>query len=292
MPASPWRLGGLTPLDLGRRVYRRLWRDQLVDHAAALSYYFLFALFPTLLFLTTLLGLLPVEGLRDRLVRYGDQMLPPDAASLLWKTVDEVTAGAGGGLLSLGALGALWGASRGTRSVIAALNIVFDVDRPRPWWRRQLVAVTLTAALTGFTLAALLLLVFGDWLRRLLTSLLGLDGAFELAWALAQGPLAVLLLLVGLDLTYRLAPATAPRWPCPTPGAVLALLAWIGTSLGLRAYVTHFSAYNATYGSIGAVILLMLWLYLSSLALLLGGLVNSVIAREASRGPDWPHTIP
>lgn len=292
MPASPWRLGGLTPLDLGRQVYRRLWRDQLVDHAAALSYYFLFALFPTLLFLTTLLGLLPVEGLRDRLVRYGDQMLPPDAASLLWKTVDEVTAGAGGGLLSLGALGALWGASRGTRSVIAALNIVFDVERPRPWWRRQLVAVTLTAALTGFTLAALLLLVFGDWLRRLLTSLLGLDGAFEVAWALAQGPLAVLLLLVGLDLTYRLAPATAPRWPCPTPGAVLALLAWIGTSLGLRAYVSHFSAYNATYGSIGAVILLMLWLYLSSLALLLGGLVNSVIARAVARGPDRPLTAP
>jgi membrane protein len=143
---SPWTLGGLSIPDLAVRVWEAIWTDELFDRAAALSYYFLFALFPALLFLAVLLGLLPGAGLMERLMRYGHEVLPGDAASLLARTLREVEQGARGGLLSVGALAALWGASRGVESIIRALNVVYAVERPRPWWRRLIVSVVLTAA--------------------------------------------------------------------------------------------------------------------------------------------------
>src|SRR5262249_32877301 len=125
---SPWNLGGLSVQELGRRVWHELSADEIMDRAAALAYYFLFALFPTLLFLTGLPALLPLPGLMDRLVEYVDQAVPPDAASILGRTLDEIQAGARGGLLSIGAVAALWAASSGMASVMTALNVAYDVE--------------------------------------------------------------------------------------------------------------------------------------------------------------------
>jgi membrane protein len=285
-PGARPRFGGLSLAQLAREVYRRAGDHDILDRAAALSYYFLFALFPALLFLTTLLGLMPIGDLMGRLLRYLDEVLPPDVASLVRRELDAVTTGARHSLLSLGAIGSLWGASRGAQSVIVALNIVYEVKTPRPWWRQQLASFALTLAFALFIVGALLLLVFGERLGRVLALWVGLGSVFTAVWRLGQWPIAIAFVLLGLNLVYHLAPAVAPPWRWLSPGSAFALGGWLTTSVGLRLYVSHVGDYSATYGSIGAVILLMLWLYLSGVTLLVGGLINAVIARanEGARG--------
>jgi membrane protein len=273
--------------ELAARVWTEIGKDELADRAAALSYYFVFALFPTLLFLTALVGLFPGRDLMERLLAPARDFLPAEAASLLSHTLAEIERGASGGLLSVGAVVALWGASRGMVSIITTLNVVYGVTSPRPWWRRQLTAVVLTAAFSVLALGALLSLVLGERVGRAAAAWAGLGGGFTTVWGLAQWPLGFLFTLTGIDLVYHFAPAVRQRWYWLTPGSVFAGLAWIGASLGFRAYVSSFANYNATYGSIGGMILLLLWLYLSSMALLVGGEINSVIARAAAeRGEE------
>jgi len=287
---SPWSLGGLTLLELARRVVFSIKKDGMMERAASLSYYFLFALFPTLLFLTAMLGLLPVPGLWDTLMTYAAQVLPGDAATLVNRTVSEVLRGASGGLLSVGALAALWGASSGMASIVFALNVASGVTDFRPWWLRRLIAIALTMAFSVFTLIALLLLVFGERIGETVATWFGLGHAFAVTWKVLQWPVVALLVLTGITLVYQLAPAVSRRWQWVSPGSVFALLSWLGTSFGLRIYLKYFGNYNAMYGSIGGVIILMLWLYLSGLALLAGAEINSAIERASNVDPRLPPT--
>ncbi|HKC83171.1 MAG TPA: YihY/virulence factor BrkB family protein, partial [bacterium] len=244
---SPWSLGGLTLVELGRRVWSAIKEDEVMDRAASLSYYFLFALFPTLLFLTSMLGLLPVPGLWDTLMTYAARVLPGDAATLVNRTVSEVLRGASGSLLSVGALAALWAASSGMASIVIALNIAYDVTDLRSWWLRRLIAIALTMAFSVFTLVALLLLVFGERIGEAVATWFGLGEVFALVWGFLQWPVAAFLVLTGITFVYYLAPAVKRRWHWFTPGSVFALLAWLATSFGLRVYLKYFGNYNATY---------------------------------------------
>jgi membrane protein len=278
---SPWKLGGLGAVGLGRRVWGEVWKDEVTERAAALSYYLLFSLFPALLFLTALLGFLPLTGLQERLMGYVASVLPPDAARTVEGTLSEVLQRGRTGLLSLGALLALWAGSNGMASVITALNVAYDVEETRPWWKRRLLAIVLTVAFSFFIVATLTLLVFGPKIATVLAGWLGLGGFFTTMWNLISLPVVILCGLVGVGLVYHLAPATGERWRWVTPGAVLALGLWLAMSYGLRLYLQYFGNYNATYGSIGGVILLMLWLYLTSVVLLLGAEVDAEIEKAA-----------
>ena len=267
----------MSPAGLARRVYARLVEHDVFDRAAGLSYYFLFALFPTLLFLTALLGLLPIPRLMDRLLDYITRVLPGDAASILTRTLAEVVKGARGSLVSIGVLAALWGAASGMVSIRTALNVAYDARDRRPRWRQRLDAVALTVWFSLFTLLALLLLVFGERLGDAVAGALGVGAIFTGAWNIARWPLILLLALLGITLVYHFAPAVRHRWRWVTPGSVFALLGWLLASFGLRLYVSYFGNYNATYGSIGGVILLMLWFYLSSLTLLIGAEIDALV---------------
>ncbi len=285
---SPWKLGGLGVVELAKRVLAEFSEDEVSDRAAALAYYFLFALFPALLFLTVLLGLLPIPNLMDRLMDYISQTMPGDAASIIEKTLNEIMAGAGGGLLSIGVLGALWAGSNGMASIMSALNVAYDVKETRPWWKAKLLALGLTLGFSLFILSALVLLVFGPKIGETVAGWIGLGAVFTLVWYIVSIPIVMVLVATGIGLVYYLAPAVEQRWRWVTPGSAVALVLWLIASSGLRFYVTSFANYNATYGSIGGVILLMLWLYLSGMALLLGAEVNSEIEHAAARrgAPD------
>ena len=281
-PVSPWTLGGLSLRELATRVWAEIGEDEISDRAAALSYYFLFALFPTILFLAALLGLLlPASGSIDHLIEYLGQVLPSDAYSMLTKTLAEVLQGARSSLVSVGALAALWAASNGMGSVMTALAKAYDVSDPRPWWKSRLVAVGLTLVFAAFTLTALLLLVVGPQIAEAVAGLVGLGAAFTVAWNVLRWPAALLLVLLGVGLVYYLALPVKQPWHWVTPGSAVSVLGWLAASASLRAYVAQFTNYNATYGSIGGVILLLLWLYLTGLMLLVGAEVNAEIAQAA-----------
>ena len=285
---SPWKLGGLSVAELGKRVWKEFSEDEVSERAAALAYYFLFALFPALLFLTALLGLLPIPDLMNRLMDYVAQTLPGDAASIIEKTLNEIVAGARGGLLSLGVLGALWAGSNGMASIMSALNVAYEVKETRPWWKSRLLAIGLTLGFSVFILSALALVVFGPKIGEKVAGVIGLGEVFTVVWNIVSIPIVMLLVTIGIALVYYLAPNAEQHWRWVTPGSVVALVLWLIASFGLRFYVTNFANYNATYGSIGGVILLMLWLYLSGMALLLGAEVNSEIEHAAARrgAPD------
>jgi membrane protein len=264
-----------------RRLWAEFWEDEVLDRAAALAYYFLFALFPSLLFLTALVGLFP-GALMDTFMTYISQVVPPDAASMIRKTLEQVIAGAGSGVLSFGFVLALWSASSGMASVMSALNIAYGVDDPRPWWKRRLVAIVLTVGYSIFVILALAFMVFGPHLGSAAVARFGLGQLYATAWSLASIPLALLFALVGVALVYYFAPAVEQEWRWLTPGSTFTLVTWLAMSFALREYVGRFSNYNATYGSIGGVILLLLWLYLSSVVLLLGAEINSEIEHAAA----------
>ena len=280
---APWNLGGLSVRELGSRVYEEIWEDEVLDRAAALAYYFLFALFPTLLFLTTLLGLLPGPDLMAQLMDYIRRVMPPEASGVVQKTLEQIVTGAGRGLLSVGVVVALWSGSSGMGSAMTALNVAYGVTDPRPWWQRRLIAVALTVGFAVFVLLALLLLVSGGKMSSVLAAHLGFGDVFAVAWTVISLIIAVLLALVGIALVYYFAPAVEQDWRWLTPGSTVCLLLWLCSSLALRFYVERISDYNAAYGSIGGVILLLLWLYLSSVALLLGAEINSEIEHAAAQ---------
>jgi membrane protein len=287
---SPWRFGGLSPRELAGRVWQEIVSDEVTDRAAALSYYFVLSLFPSLLFLTAMLGFLPLGGLQERLLTYIHDVLPPDAARTVSRTLREVLESNRGGLLSLGALLALWAGSNGMASVIAALNVAYDVAEWRPWWKRRLLAVVLTAAFSVYIIATLTLVVFGPRIAGMLAAWLGLGREFAVAWNVVALPLVILCGLMGITLVYHLAPAVRMRWSVVTPGAVIAVGLWLAVSYGLRLYVQYFANYSLTYGSIGGLILLLVWLYLTALVLLLGAEVDAEIEKAAQE--EAPRRLP
>lgn len=280
---SPWRLGGLGIPGLATHVWQDLWEDELLDRAAALSFFFVLALFPGLLFLTALFGLVQTPRLMQTLLAYLARVMPGDSVALVGAILAEVRHGATAGLLSIGVLGALWSASSGMLSVMSALNVAYEVEDRRAWWHRRLVALTLTLGFSLLVLLTLALVVFGRPLASALGTRLGVGGPVDRLWTLATWPLVVGATLAGIALVYSLAPAGGRPWRWVTPGSAFALAGWVGGSYLLRLYVGWFGSFNRTYGSIGAMILLMMWLYVTSLILLVGAEIDSEIARAEAR---------
>jgi hypothetical protein len=167
-------------------------------------------------------------------------------------------------------------------SVMTALNVAYDVEDTRPWWKRRLLSILLTLGFALFILTALVLLVFGVRIGGAVAAALGLGALFTVTWNVLNIPIVVAFVLVGIALVYYFAPAAKQHWRWVTPGSVVALVLWLAMSFGLRLYVARFTDYSATYGSIGGVMLLMLWLYLTGLALLVGAEINAEIEHAAA----------
>jgi membrane protein len=281
-----WTFGGLSPKELGRRVMREIQRDDCMGRAAQLAYYLLFALFPFFLFLTTLLGYLPISNLLDQLMALLTQLLPRDALALVQDNVHQLVAGQRGGLLSFGILAALWTSSSAVTAIMDSLNRAYNVEESRPFWKVRGLAILLTIGLSLLIIVSLVLLTFGPQIGGWIADYLGLGGVFQVAWNLLRWPVIVFFLILALALVYYLAPDVEQEWKWITPGAVCVTLAWIGASLGFAFYVNNFGSYNVTYGSIGTVIVLLTWMYVTGLLILVGGEINSEIEHAAPSGKE------
>ena len=261
-----------------KRLVKRISQDEVFGRAAQLSYYFLLALFPLLLFLINVLGYLAQEGtlFRDRLLLYLAALMPGSAFQLVQATLDEISTSSGTGKLSFGLLAALWAASNGMGAISDTLNTAYNVKETRSWWKVRLICVCLTVALAIVILAALAIVLYGGTIGEKLAGRYGFGNLFTTAWTIVQWPIALVFVLTTFNLIYNFAPnipSHARRWI--TPGAFVALGLWLAVSFGFRVYLGFFDSYSVTYGSLGALIVLMLWFYLSGVAILIGGEVNS-----------------
>jgi membrane protein len=281
-----WKLGGLSVKELGRRVIHEIQEDDCLGRAAQLAYYFLFALFPFFLVLTTLLGYLPVPNLMDRLMEMLAGILAGDALKLVQDNVREVVTSQRGGLLSFGILAALWTSSSAITAIVDGLNRAYDVEEGRPYWKVRLIAIFLTVGLSLFIIFSLILLTFGPQIGGWIADQVGLGRVFQIAWNLLRWPVIVGLIVLAMALVYYVAPDVEQRWQWITPGSLVAVIGWLLASLGFSFYVNNFGSYNATYGSIGAVIVLLTWMYVSGFFVLVGGEINAEIEHAASSGKD------
>jgi membrane protein len=279
-----WTLSGLSWTEFFKRLWVQLNEDDVWGRAAQLSYYFLLALFPLLLFLVTLLGYFTdaSEELRNKLISYLGQIMPASALDLVHSTLDEVGSRKGGGKLSFGLLVTLWAASNGMGAISQTLNIAYEVEESRPWWKVRLISVGLTVLLSLLIISALALVLYGTRLAGLIAWYAELGDTFVLAWKILQWPIVLCFLLFSFGCIYFFAPDLSDqRWEWVTPGAVVAVVVWLLASFGFRAYLHFFNSYSATYGSLGALIILMLWFYLTGIAVLIGGEINSELERSA-----------
>jgi membrane protein len=286
---SLWGLGGLTWKKLGQRVWREIGEDDVFGRAAQLSYYFLLALFPLLLFLTSIIGILMGSGtgLRHSLFNYLSQVMPPSAFKLVDDTMYEVSTSSGGDKLSFGILIALWAGSNGMGAISEALNVAYHVKETRPWWRQRLVAIGLTIALALIIISALVLVLYGGRIADWMAASYGYGTLFTTTWKILQWPLVFAFLLFAFALIYYWAPdLKQQKWTWITPGSVVAVVLWLLVSFAFRLYLHYFDSYSKTYGALGAVIILMLWFYLTGAAILVGGEVNSEIENAAAKAGE------
>jgi membrane protein len=283
--SSLWRLHGLSLRELLKRVWDEIQQDDVFGRAAQLSYYFLLALFPLLIFLTSVIGMLlgADNDLRRSLFSYLAEVMPPSAFNLIESTMIEISKGSSGGKLSFGLLAALWAASNGMGAISEALNVAYDVKETRPWWKSRLQSIGLTVALSVLIILALVLVLYGGKIVEALAANFDFGSAFVLTWKLLQWPIVLASMLLAFALIYYFAPdLREQKWTWITPGAVLGVALWLLASFGLRTYLHFFDSYSNTYGSLGAVIILMLWLYLTGVAVLVGGELNAELEHIAA----------
>lgn len=279
-----WTLGGLTPLALARHVLRQMSVHDTTGYAAQLAYYFLFSVFPFFLFLTALLAYVPVADLLDTIMAMLAEFVPQEVLTLMQENVFELVTRQQGGLLSIGIAMALWLASNATAAVINSLNHAYGVSEGRPYWKVRAVALALTVAVAGLIVMTVVLLLFSPMIGGWLAERIGLGAAFDTAWEVLRWTIMLLSMILGAALLYYFAPDVEQQWRWITPGSVFAVLLWVPAALGFGYYVEQFGAYNKTYGSIGAVIVLLTWMYLSGLFLLIGGEINAGIEHAAANG--------
>jgi membrane protein len=277
---SLWKFGGLTPLALARQVFTKFDEDEILTRSSSLAYYFMLALFPMLLFLVSLLGMIaaPRAEFREAVVSTLGRLAPGDAAGLIRHVLDQTVRSSGGLKLGFGILGALWAASGGMAALVVALNVINRVQETRSFLRLRLTVVGLTLALAILVLIAVALVLYGGEIGRLAASDWVLGRAFLIAWKIAEWAVSLGCMFLSFSLIYYFAPSIEERhWFWVTPGALLGVCIWLVASVGFRIYLHFFNSYSATYGFVGGVIILMLWLYLTGMAILTGAEINSVI---------------
>ncbi len=280
-----WRhaLKGLTLRQIARQLGDAIHRDGPFDLAAQLAYWSMLALFPFVIIVLTLSAYLPLHGLDMELIDLIRQVLPGDAARLVESTLHDVIGKQRGWLLGLALLGGLWTASGGVSGTMTALNKAWEIEETRPFWKTTARSLVVTIVATLLLIVAMIGLVIGPVIGHHVFAWFGLGALFDLGWRVARWPIVVLAMMTTLVLVYRVLPDI--KYPCRfiLPGAAVATLLWIVVSLGFGQYAARLGGYSAVYGTLGAGVVLMTWLYLSGVAVIFGGLVNSILDKAAAK---------
>lgn len=280
---SLWNLEGVPPRVIAKNTWNSIFDDNLLGRSAELGFYFLFALFPTLFTACSVLGLAArsASHIYENLLQYLSIVVPPSALGIVLEAFNQTTAAASSGKLTFGLVAALWSASVGFVAIQESLNVVYRVKETRPYWKARLSAIGITFVLSAVITVMLASLLATDFFARLVhrhiyhhpMAVLAAGSLRTLGWLAATGFLLLLFAII-----YYFGPnVKVSQWRWLTPGSAFGMVGWLLASLGLRVYVHYFNNYAATYGSLGTVIILLTWFYLSGLMLLIGGEINSEI---------------
>jgi len=266
------------------RTYGDVLRNHTMQMAAALSYYFVLSLFPALIFLSAVVAFLPLPDLFNQALAMMARFLPSDSMGLVRRVLSDVITPNRGTFLSFGILGTLWAASGGFSAAIEALNIAYDVQDDRPFWKTRPLAVGLALMTGALMLVALSVMILGPRFGEWLADRVHLSYLFVLLWPYIHWSIAIGFTILAVEALYFLAPNVKQRFAATLPGAILAVGCWIALSYLLGLYFRQFANFNKTYGTLGAAIALMIWLYWTGFAMLVGAELNSELAKTSSDG--------
>jgi membrane protein len=291
LPRHAW--GGVL-----KRTFSEFSADNLTDWAAALTYYGIVALFPALIALVSILGLVGQSATKPLLDNLGG-FAPGPAHQILENALNGLTQSRGGAgiLFAVGLGGALWSASGYIGAFIRASNIIWDVEEGRPIWRTLPLRVVITVTMIVLLAVSALAVVVTGPLADRVGKLIGVGGTFVTVWDVAKWPVLVVVVSFMFSILYYASPnVRQPGFRWVTPGGVLAVVSWIVVSAAFGIYVANFGSYNKTYGSLGAIIIFLVWLWLSNVAILLGAELNAELERgrqiEAGQPPDREPFLP
>jgi membrane protein len=267
-----------------RELYKEISEDDIFNGAAVLGFYLTLAIFPAMIVVMAVLPYLPIDNVDRAIMDLLGQALPGNSAAMFTGVVEQVTQQQRGGVLSLGLAAALWATSTGMYAVMQQLNITYDVKEARGFFRGRLIAIGLSLLFSLLVIGGFSMIVLGGVLQDWLGARLGVSDTLLTVFAFVRWTIIVLGLLLAFALIYYLAPNVKQRFRFITVGSVIGVFVLILASLGFAYYVKNFSDYDATYGSIGAVVVLMLWLYIVGLTILLGSEVNALLEHHAHDG--------
>ena len=271
--------------------YRDLIRHPTFQVSAALSYYFVLSVFPALIFLSAIVGFISLPDLFSHLLLLMGRFLPPDTMKVLYSVLGDVLSSHRGTWLSFGMLGMIWTMSAAFDSMIEALDIAYDVNDDRPFWKTRLLAIALAAIIGILLLAALGVMLVGPHFGEWLASRLAMSAVFVTLWPFLRWTLAICFTILAIEVLYYLAPNVKQRFGATLPGAALSMVIWNGLSFLLGYYFRHWANFNRTYGTLGGFIAFMTWLYWTSFILLVGAELNAELAKESKKGCVQPKEV-
>ena len=276
--------------------FKEVSEDYVMAYAGNLTYKALFAIFPFFTFLLSLLGLFNATELVRTMLNRLSGALPQSAATFVEKQIISITQSQADSAFTLAAivsiLLALWGVSGAFRSVMEAMNVMYEVEEDRPFWKNYGISIFISLAVIVLMLTALGLVVFGSAFGGGLAEVVGLGSVFQTVWSIVQWPILACIVLFAFAVIYYFAPAAKQKWRWISPGSILAFAFWLAFSLLFSFYVSNFSSYNETYGSLAGVAILMLYIYYSAVIMLIGAEMNQVIEWHIPGGKDEGEKVP
>jgi membrane protein len=282
----------ITWRELLKRTVAEVQADNCFGLAAQLAYYFFLALFPALLFLVALASFFPVANLMDQITAALARVAPYEALKLIQDQLVKISQDKNGGLLTIGMIGTIWSTSSGVTAIIDTLNQAYDIQEGRPWWKVRVISLALTISLAIFVVVSFGLVLVGPTLAEKVAVWMHLGPVFTWTWLVLQWPVVFALVALAIALIYYFAPDAEQDFVWITPGSVFATILWVVISLAFKLYVAKFGSYNATYGTIGGIIVLLTWFYVSSLAVLVGAELNAEIEHASPYGKDPGEKVP
>ena len=283
-------------VELLKRTFKEVSKDHLAAFAGNLTYKGLFALFPFFVFLLSLLGLFGAPELVRTMLDQVSAVLPEGATAFLEDQLLGIAQSKAQGAFTVGAIIsiflALWGVSGAFRSVMEAMNVMYEVEEARPIWKQYLISVLLSLGVAALLLFALGLVIFGPQLGGAIADLVGLGFVFQVVWNIVQWPVLLFFVLFAFALVYYFAPDVEQRFKWISPGSIIAVALWLVFSLLFSLYVSNFGSYNATYGSFAGIVILMLYIYYSAFIMLIGAELNQVIEEHIPEGKNEGEKTP